>query len=227
MQFRFSSLRWNPTCSCEKPGDVVEATGGILSAWRPSSGVVVRGGRRWPLEQPQAFHNQRPQAIAATGFPQPCGRRSFPTQACHAATCHVQGSDRGPAGETAVVRSLVTGVGVKASAKKDEVSLPQTGTFLAGMKKAAEPLALLCLALLCYISGRWELLFCYSIMSPLCNWERSFLLVDVVMLLSFMKWTWRRFGPLAREGTGRHPRRRPWESRTRPRPCSVFLVAWS
>ena len=23
------------------------------------------------LEQPQAFHNQRPQAIAATGFPQP------------------------------------------------------------------------------------------------------------------------------------------------------------
>ena len=26
---------------------------------------------RWPLEQPQAFHNQRPQAIAATGFQQP------------------------------------------------------------------------------------------------------------------------------------------------------------
>ena len=150
MQLRFSSLRLNPTCSCEKPGDVVEATGGILSAWRPSSGVVVRGGRRWPVEQPQAFHNQRPQAIAATGFPQPCGRRSFPTQACHAATCHVQGSDRGPAGETAVVRSLVTGVGVKASAKKDEVSLPQTGTFLAGMKKVAEQLALLCLASLSY-----------------------------------------------------------------------------
>ena len=42
--------------------------------------------------QLQAFHNQRPQAIAATGFPQPCGRRSFPTQAFHAATCHVQGS---------------------------------------------------------------------------------------------------------------------------------------
>ena len=142
MQLRFSSWRLNPTCSCEKPGDVVEATGGILSAWRPSSGVVVRGGRRWPLEQPQAFHNQRPQAIAATGFPQPCGRRSFPTQACHAATCHVQGSDRGPAGETAVVRSLVTGVGVKASAKKDEVSLPQTGSFFAGMKKAAEQQAI-------------------------------------------------------------------------------------
>jgi len=39
-----------------------------------------------------AFHNQRPQAIAATGFPQPWGRRSFPTQAFHVATCHVQGS---------------------------------------------------------------------------------------------------------------------------------------
>ena len=38
-------------------------------------------------------------------------------------------SVRGPAGETAVDRSLDTGIGVKASAKKDEVSLPQTGTF--------------------------------------------------------------------------------------------------
>ena len=36
--------------------------------------------------QLQAFHNQRPQAIAATGFPQPCGRRPFPTQAFHAYT---------------------------------------------------------------------------------------------------------------------------------------------
>ena len=35
-------------------------------------------------------------------------------------------------------RSLDTGVGLKASAKKDEVSLPQTGSFFAGMKKAAE-----------------------------------------------------------------------------------------
>ena len=35
-------------------------------------------------------------------------------------------------------RSLDTGVGLKASAKKDEVSLPQTGPFFAGMKKAAE-----------------------------------------------------------------------------------------
>ena len=40
-------------------------------------------------------------------------------------------SDRGPAGETAVDRSLDTGVGLKASAKKDEVSLPQTGSFSA------------------------------------------------------------------------------------------------
>jgi len=38
-------------------------------------------------------------------------------------------SDRGPAGETAVDRSLDTGVGLKASAKKDEVGLPQTGPF--------------------------------------------------------------------------------------------------
>ena len=42
-------------------------------------------------------------------------------------------SDRGPAGETAVDRSLDTGVGLKASAKKDEVSLPQTGPFFAGI----------------------------------------------------------------------------------------------
>ena len=38
-------------------------------------------------------------------------------------------SDRGPVGETAVDRSLDTGVGLKASAKKDEVGLPQTGPF--------------------------------------------------------------------------------------------------
>ena len=42
-------------------------------------------------------------------------------------------SDRGPAGETAVDRSLDTGVGLKASGKKDEVSLSQTGPFFAGM----------------------------------------------------------------------------------------------
>ena len=39
-------------------------------------------------------------------------------------------------------RSLDTGVGLKASAKKDEVSLPQTGSFFAGMKKAAEQQAI-------------------------------------------------------------------------------------
>lgn len=33
--------------------------------------------------QLQAFHNQRPQATAATGFPQPCGRRSLQPQAFH------------------------------------------------------------------------------------------------------------------------------------------------
>ena len=38
-------------------------------------------------------------------------------------------SDRGPAGETAVDRSLDTGVGLKASAKTNEVSLPQTRLF--------------------------------------------------------------------------------------------------
>ena len=39
-------------------------------------------------------------------------------------------------------RSLDTGVGLKASAKKDEVSLPQTGSFFAGMKKAAKQQAI-------------------------------------------------------------------------------------
>ena len=42
MQRRYSSLRFNPNCDCEKAGDVVEATGGILSPWRVSAGVVVR-----------------------------------------------------------------------------------------------------------------------------------------------------------------------------------------
>ena len=72
------------------------------------------------------LHNQRPQAIAATVFLEPPGRRSFRAQAFHAATCHVQGSDRSLAGETAVDCFLDTGVGLKASAKKDEMSLPQT-----------------------------------------------------------------------------------------------------
>ena len=39
-------------------------------------------------------------------------------------------------------RSLDTGVGLKASAKKDEVSLPQTGSFFVGMKNAAEQQAI-------------------------------------------------------------------------------------
>jgi len=51
-------------------------------------------------------------------------------------------SDWGSAGQTAVDRSLDTGVGLKASAKKDEVSLPQTGPFFAGTKKAAEQQAI-------------------------------------------------------------------------------------
>ena len=46
----------------------------------------------------------RPQAILAQAF--------------HSATCHVQRSERGPAGETAVDRFLDTGVGVKVSADK-------------------------------------------------------------------------------------------------------------
>jgi len=42
MQKRFSSLRFNPDCNCAKAGDVVEATGGILSPYRLSAGVVGR-----------------------------------------------------------------------------------------------------------------------------------------------------------------------------------------
>ena len=79
---------------------------------------------------------QHCETVPVSGIP--CGHRSFPTQAFHAATCHVQGSDRGPAGETAVDRFLDTGVGVKASDKKDEMSLPQTRSFFARMKKVTE-----------------------------------------------------------------------------------------
>ena len=42
MQKRFSSVRFDPTCNAEKAGDVVESTGGILSPWRASAGVVLR-----------------------------------------------------------------------------------------------------------------------------------------------------------------------------------------
>ena len=45
-------------------------------------------------------------------------------------------------------RSLDTGVGLEASAKKDEVSLPQTGPFFAGMKKTAEQQAIFLLMIL-------------------------------------------------------------------------------
>ena len=59
-----------------------------------------------------------------------------------------EASDWGPAGEPLVDRSLDTGVGLKASAKKDEVSLPQTGPFFAGMKKTAEQQAIFLLMIL-------------------------------------------------------------------------------
>ena len=42
MQRTHSNLRFDPTCHLEKAGDVVEATGGILSPRRVSAGVVVR-----------------------------------------------------------------------------------------------------------------------------------------------------------------------------------------
>ena len=42
MQRRFTSVRFDRTCNCEKAGDVVEATGGILSLWRSSTGVILR-----------------------------------------------------------------------------------------------------------------------------------------------------------------------------------------
>ena len=41
MQKRFSSVRFNPTCNAEKAGDDAESTGGILSPWRVSAGVVL------------------------------------------------------------------------------------------------------------------------------------------------------------------------------------------
>ena len=72
-------------------------------------------------------------------------------------------SDWGPAGETAVDRFLDTGVGLKASAKKDEVGLPQTGSFFARMKKAAEQscFAWPCSVLLCFWPHRMVILLSY------------------------------------------------------------------
>ena len=54
-------------------------------SWIPQSRLQLRRKRS------QQVQSQRPQAIAATGFPQPCGRRSLQPQAFHAATRHVQG----------------------------------------------------------------------------------------------------------------------------------------
>ena len=42
MQRFYSSLRYNPACHSEKAGDVIEASGGILSPWRSSTGVILR-----------------------------------------------------------------------------------------------------------------------------------------------------------------------------------------
>ena len=42
MQRFYSSLRYNPACHSEKAGDVIEATGGILSPYRTSARGVVR-----------------------------------------------------------------------------------------------------------------------------------------------------------------------------------------
>ena len=98
-----------------------------------------RRHRPWPqapqrCHRPQAPRLHRLHGPRASQRPQP----QAPQRYHRPASADVQGSDRGPAGETAVDRSLDTGVGPKASAKKSEVSLPQTGPFFAGMRKAAE-----------------------------------------------------------------------------------------
>ena len=98
--------------------------------------AATRHGCHWPSStsghrplQPQAFHNH-----AAAGH---FGHR--PSMRPHAM---YRGRTGTQLDKTAVDRSLVTGVGLKASAKKDEVSLPQTGSFFVGMKNAAEQQAI-------------------------------------------------------------------------------------
>jgi hypothetical protein len=82
--------------------------------------------------QLQAFHNQRPQAIAATGFPQPCGRghRPLQPQAFHnhaaaghfhwsAATATGHGSQLAT-GPTVTSGTLARGAAAKCVEKDDE-----------------------------------------------------------------------------------------------------------
>ena len=52
MQCKYPSLRYNPSCNKEKAGDVVEATGGVLSPYRASVAVVVRKlARLFPMSR--------------------------------------------------------------------------------------------------------------------------------------------------------------------------------
>ena len=111
-------LRASPAASSADASSVST----VRSAWAALGNRGEIQNEIVPLSRARVVPIQSPRA--ATGFPQPCGRRSFRTQAVHAATCHVQGSDWGPAGETAVDRSLDTGVGLKASATKSKASPP-------------------------------------------------------------------------------------------------------
>ena len=60
MQKRFSSLQFDTICNAEKAGDVVESTGGILSPWKASAGVVLRHlAKMFSLSQDDVLETRR------------------------------------------------------------------------------------------------------------------------------------------------------------------------
>ena len=84
---------------------------------------------RWPLEQPQAFHNQRPQAIAATGFPQPaatghCSHRLSTTRTC----TQTSGRSHGPRCNAAFQQSNKESSNISRSSSSS-TSSPSTAIF--------------------------------------------------------------------------------------------------
>ena len=117
--------------------DLVPIQMDFCSKW-PQQGLC----RSKALEQPQAFHNRRPHAIAATGLSQPaatghCSHRlsttirpqvisdtGFP---CGHMPC--TGVGPGPSWRDCGGPLSRHGRRPKGPAKKDEVSLPQTGLF--------------------------------------------------------------------------------------------------
>ena len=102
--------------------------------------------------------------------------------------------------------------------KKDEVSLPQTGSFFAGMKKAPEQscFALPCSVCLCFWPLGMVILLFYHATTMQLGAQLS--TADCCYAIIFHEMNLEAFWLTCTRGDWAPPARRPWESRTHPRP---------